>query len=63
VMHGEVGQCHLAENSSQILHFDTCGTGFEQGMEGAGMSMLGAAGVAGADCPTGGDSAMREGSI
>jgi len=53
----------FAKNSSWILHLETHGTGFEQGMEGARMSMLGAAGVAGADCPTGSDSAMREGSI
>jgi len=53
----------FAENSSRILHLDMRGTGFEQGMEGAGMSTLGAAGVAGADFPTGGEAAMREGSI
>ena len=53
----------FAENSLRILCLDTCGTGLKQGTEGARMSMLGAAGVAGADFPTGSDSAMREGSI
>ena len=37
------------ENSSWILHFETWGTGFDKGLDGGWMSMLGAAGVAGED--------------
>ena len=51
------------ENSSRNLCLETGGTGFEEGSEGAGISMLGAAGVAGADFPTGGKAAMSVGSI
>ena len=45
------------------LCLETCGTDFEEGLDGGRWSMLGAAGVAGADCLTGGEAAMSEGSI
>jgi len=51
------------ENSSWIFHLETQGTGFEEGSDGGWMSMLGAAGVAGADFPTGSKAVMSEGFI
>ena len=51
------------ENSSWILCLETWGTGFEEGLDGGWMSMLGAAGVAGEDCLTSGEAVMSEGFI
>ena len=53
----------LPDNSSCNLCLETGGTGFKEGSEGAGISTLGAAGVAGADFPTGSKGAMSVGSI